>query len=348
MKRCNQVFLAGIVGMTLLVSLSAHAGSGVVEISQNCAVATGCFTGDLPGFPVTIDGSAGTSYALTTDLIVPDANTDGLLLAANDLSIDLAGFSIVQAGCVGGTSDCVPTSGNGSGVARTSSLQLGQAVRNGSVVGFGVAGVILGQQSRIDRVRAKYNRLFGIRAATGSVVTRSSAEGMSGAGFELGPGSVLAESGSVENGGDGVSIGTGSVVTDHVSTNNGGDGIQVGSSSVVFAALAKDNVRHGIVTGSGAVVGESAAVSNEMDGIRVDPGSVVALCTTIDNDDSGINAAFGSTVRQNSLSLNTGFGLALQSTANYHENLMTENGLGAVSGGVNMGSNVCDGSTTCP
>lgn len=37
---------------------AATAGEGVVEINAVCAAA-GCFQGDAPGFPVTLDGSAG-------------------------------------------------------------------------------------------------------------------------------------------------------------------------------------------------------------------------------------------------------------------------------------------------
>jgi hypothetical protein len=51
---------------------AAYAAEGIAEINQTCAVQTGCFAGDSPGFPVTIDGSAGGSYRLTSDLSVAD------------------------------------------------------------------------------------------------------------------------------------------------------------------------------------------------------------------------------------------------------------------------------------
>ena len=52
----------------LLLATPGLAGDGVLEINQTCAVETGCFSGDGPGFPVTIDGTAGKSYRLTGDL----------------------------------------------------------------------------------------------------------------------------------------------------------------------------------------------------------------------------------------------------------------------------------------
>ena len=46
------------IGITLLalalMASPALAVDGVLEINQTCAVLTGCFAGDIPGFPVTI------------------------------------------------------------------------------------------------------------------------------------------------------------------------------------------------------------------------------------------------------------------------------------------------------
>jgi hypothetical protein len=84
--------LAGCV-----VSASALAVDGVLEVNQACA-AEGCFSGDEPGLPVTIDGSAGRSFPLTSDLVVPDAATHGIHVLANGqtdgVTLDLGGFTI--------------------------------------------------------------------------------------------------------------------------------------------------------------------------------------------------------------------------------------------------------------
>ena len=52
----------------LAAAYAASASEGALEINQTCALQTGCFAGDGAGFPVTIDGSAGSSYLLTGDL----------------------------------------------------------------------------------------------------------------------------------------------------------------------------------------------------------------------------------------------------------------------------------------
>ena len=79
--------------LALGLSSPALAVDGMLEINQACAVSTGCFSGDAAGLPVTI--TAAGSYRLTSNLTVPDENTDGIVVSANDISIDLNGFGII-------------------------------------------------------------------------------------------------------------------------------------------------------------------------------------------------------------------------------------------------------------
>lgn len=77
------------------------------EISQACAVNTGCFAGDTAGFPVTIAVSG--SYRLTTDLVNTNANVHGIRVAADYVTIDLNGFRVagpVTCSGVGPTLTC--------------------------------------------------------------------------------------------------------------------------------------------------------------------------------------------------------------------------------------------------
>ena len=94
-------------GALLLAALPdlATAAPGQLEINQTCATQTGCFPGDSPGFPVTIDGQAGRSYLLTSDLILPNASTDGIVVGTTSVGIDLNNFEIVRSGCEGATTD---------------------------------------------------------------------------------------------------------------------------------------------------------------------------------------------------------------------------------------------------
>jgi len=142
-------FCVALLVALLLAASHAQAADGVLEINQTCAVQTGCFSGDTAGYPITIDGTAGRSYRLTGDLIVPDENTDGIQVSTSSLTIDLNGFEIVRSGCEGATSNCTPASGSGSGVEYTSSSNRGISVKNGSITGMGSYGVILGEQAEV-------------------------------------------------------------------------------------------------------------------------------------------------------------------------------------------------------
>jgi hypothetical protein len=264
------------------------ASNGVLEINQTCAVQTGCFAGDSVGLPVTI--STGGSYRLTSNLIVPDENTDGILLAAADVGIDLNGFSIIRSGCEDEPDDCTPTSGSGSGVYSQSLLTAGHSVKNGGVVGMGSYGIRLGINSEVRNVRARWNRLDGINARAGAVVSGNS---------------------SYENGRDGIAASSASI-SGNTAYNNGDDGIEAGQGSTVTGNAASFN------------------------------GS--------DQFAAGIETDEGCVVRDNSVRFNGGYGLRLGTGSAYGANVITDNGIGTVIGGISILLNACDGANApnCP
>jgi parallel beta-helix repeat protein len=168
-------------------------------------VQTGCFSGDAAGYPVTIDGTAGRSYRLTGDLIVPDENTDGIVLSTSDIGIDLNNFTIIRQGCVGKTINCIPArdSGSGSGVARTSFLNRGISVKNGSITGMGLYGVILGDQAEVSGLRVRWNGRDGIFVSKGSTVWGNTAYQNGDDGIQTSSGSTVSRNTAYQNGGDG-------------------------------------------------------------------------------------------------------------------------------------------------
>src|SRR5262245_25013784 len=107
---------AMVVALILVVSAwlgVAHAVDGVVLITQNLVTASG-------GFPFTITQAG--SYGLGGNLTVP-ANIDGIVIAADNVTLDLNGFAILG-------------SGGGSGVSDAGVVHSGITVRNGTVRNF--------------------------------------------------------------------------------------------------------------------------------------------------------------------------------------------------------------------
>lgn len=309
-----------------LLSVSASASDGVVEINQACAVQTGCFSGDAAGFPVTIDRSAGTSYRLTSDLVLSDNNTDGIQISGMDIAIDLNDFSITTIGCHRSLDVCTPTSGIGLAIVATGSYY-GASVRNGSVVGMGLAGLALPSLSHVIDVSARWNRTDGISVGGGSVVSGCT---------------------TFMNGGIGISGGSGSTITGNASHDNGSAGIAVAAGATVTNNSVYQNASNGIQTGAGATISGNSAARNGNDGIQAGAGSTIVNNTAYENGDDGIQASSQCLVQKNSVMKNTGFGLRLFPTAAYRENVITTNTAGTVSGGLNMLSNSCNETTTCP
>lgn len=167
-----------ILGMiAVLAATPAAAGDGKIEINQARALVGGIIPTDSPGFPVSIGKG---SYLLTSDLVVPDENTDGILVLDDDATIDLGGFAIRgPVTCFGSTGSvsCSPA-GSGIGIRALKSLIGGVSadrtvVRNGSIVGMGADGLVLRQGALVDGVLVNQIAGTGVLVEADSLVTRS-------------------------------------------------------------------------------------------------------------------------------------------------------------------------------
>jgi len=299
--------------LVFVFSTPALSSDGVLEINQTCAVNTGCFAGDAPGYPITIDGSVGKSYRLTGDLVVPDENTDGIVVAADYVSVDLGGFEIRgSVSCTGSTGkdlSCAPASGSGIGVKGASVLQTGISVRNGSIHGMGDVGLQLGPAAVVSGIRARSNGGRGIRTGPGSVISRNTAYQNGGIGIGSVQGaSTISDNAAYQNGSTGISTSPGSTISNNTLYENGGDGIFANNASTVLGN------------------------------------------TTYNNGGDGIQASQGSLVRNNVAFANDGWGLNLSTSAAYGGNTIRLNGSGTVTGGANILLNYCDGANlpACP
>ncbi len=151
----------------LAMSAAVHAVDGVILIGQSQALAGNVTPGDAPGFPITISKSG--SYKLTADLVVPDLNTNGIVVTAPDVTIDLNGFGVrgpnsCTIGNYGHVSVCAQ--GNGHGV---SGLTNNITVRNGTVKGMGGYGVKLWDGAEVEGVMATHNGENGIDINSGLI-----------------------------------------------------------------------------------------------------------------------------------------------------------------------------------
>ncbi len=224
-----------------LLSPAAFAVDGVLEINQACAINGGCFSGDAAGYPITINGSAGGSYRLTGNLIVP-VDTNGIEVNAPSISIDLNGFEIVRSGCEGATSNCMPKSGSGSGVSVPDAAFYGVSVRNGSITGMGEWGAFLnGHQAEAKGLRVRWNGKDGIHTGDGSTISGNLA---------------------YENGADGIFANPGSTVSGNTSYSNGSDGIGALDGCLVQRNTVRSNQGYGLFLALDAAYRENVITGN--------------------------------------------------------------------------------------
>jgi hypothetical protein len=170
----------------LCLVTTALASDGVLEINQTCAVETGCFSGDAPGFPVTLTALG--SYRLTGNLSLPDIDTTAILVDAEAATIDMAGFGIIFPGNGCSTEGC--PQGSGDGIARNGSGRR-ITVLNGFVENAGRYGLLLSSYARVENVRVLGSGQDGIALSTG-IVKNCQVEQSGGFGVSSGSDTVLA------------------------------------------------------------------------------------------------------------------------------------------------------------
>ncbi len=323
---------------SILFATPAFATDGVLEISQTCAVQTGCFPGDAAGFPITIDGSAGRSYRLTGDITLPDENTTGVAISGPDVSLDLGGFAIRGVvSCSGTPIGCVPNGGVGFGV--TVSIDAPRAlISKGSISGMGVDGIdIDGNSCVLSDLRVGSNRLDGIDTGNASAC-------------------IVKGSSAVSNGGSGILTGLRSTIRGNMVSLNGGNGIGTVAGNTVTGNTASTNGATGVSTGPGSTVSGNTSYLNSSAGFSISFGSTATGNTAYLNLGNGITTSAGSLVIGNALRDNTGAGLSLGDDAGYRENLITSNTGGTVVISVgtifNLGNNACtdnaNATVVCP
>ena len=339
--------------LVLILASPALAADGVLEINATCAVQTGCFAGDTPGYPVSVTQPG--SYRLTSNLVQPDAATSVILATANDVSIDLGGFEISGPFlCPGNPANCLAA---GNSYAVDANGVSGASVTNGAVRGT-ARGILLGDHCVVRDVRVVETTNSGIFVGAGCAISRVVVARNGNHGVSLTQGTVtVTDSAAYDNEGSGFSFGLNATITGSSARRNGGNGILGNAGTQVSNCVASDNTLDGISLNIAGTVTSSSSYSNTGSGIRASAGSVVRFNSAYGNSDRGIVLGAGSQAIGNSIRFNIGLGLTLGDLSGYRENVLTANNGGAeiqvgaalVSDTIfNLGSNVCGTDTACP
>jgi hypothetical protein len=242
---------------------------GVIEINEATAAAGGVTSGDLAGYPVTLSQMG--SYRLTSNLMLPSADTTGIQVTSPKVTVDLNGFAIMGPVKCEGTPpqvECTPA-GGGSGIFSVGNDHV--TVLNGTVSGTGRAGILVnGAGTRIERVHVSNNGGDGVFA-----------------GFYCLAHAITARS----NGGDGIETGDNCTVSGSVADSNAESGISTGGSTTISGNTTTRN-DSGILARGGCTVVDNTAASNVNEGLRLNSiaGYGRNVLTTNNGNTFGSNA----------------------------------------------------------
>jgi len=173
-----------------------------------------------------------------------------------------------------------------------------------------------------------------VELRTGVEIRNGSVVGMALNGLQLGPNSIVHNLRVSRCNASGMLVGHGSIVSGNAVYNNGNVGIGAGNGATVSGNTAFDNGSSGIVVRSGTTVSDNTAYDNGSSGI------IAGSCCG--------GGGGGSTFQRNTVRNNVRFGLELGDFDAYRENVITNNSLGTVNNGFNMGDNFCNSDATCP
>ena len=247
----SRAFWFILLTLTILQGLAgmAQAVDGVFLIDQARALAGGITPGDAPGFPVTISQPG--SYRLMGNLTVPDQNTSGIVITANDVTVDLNGFAIIGPNvCTGVPVTSCSNIGTGIGIQGDDRDRI--TVKDGKVAGMGSNGILLGASARVEKIQAEMNGCQGILVRSHGFVS----------------GNTVSRNGGAFCGGI-VIDGTGMAINNIVYGNQF-RGMDIGNSTeggVVVGNLIRSNGEVGLVIrGDGGysnnvIIGNNSAVS---------------------------------------------------------------------------------------
>lgn len=244
------------------------------------------------------------SYYLSSN-VTGAASLNGIIIQADNVTIDLNGFSLTGTAT---SADGVSLSGTRTNVT----------IKNGTIRGWGGEGIDAADDTNVQvrDINLSGNASDGVVTGPNSIITSCAAASNLGDGFQVGEGSVVHACTATLNGvagfnvpgsGSGGTPGMGGASISHCSaTRNVGNGIQGAHTAVISCTLsynglngvqlnnssvfdceARGNSVHGF-SGGGIIFSRCKTRSNGQDGFNVGEGTIVDSCNSRGNNGDGI------------------------------------------------------------
>jgi hypothetical protein len=229
------------------------------------------------------------SYYLTTNVTAGPGEI-GLTIAANDVTVDLNGFTLRS---LGGIANGILVIG-----ARTNLSVLNGTIRDWSAVGISAAAA---ENGRFERLQLLNNAGYGLLTGPNSLVLGCVASGASNSvGLLVAYGSRVKDC-VVQNHAYGISAGQGSIISGCTAQNCSELGISGGFYSMITECAVSGTGSNGIVAQVAII---SRCVVSGLSGVGIDAGNVstVSDCVVQNTRGNGIQGMGGNVIRGNVLS----------------------------------------------
>jgi parallel beta-helix repeat protein len=272
----------------------------------------------ISSVPLSITSSG--SYYLTQDLQTTGPNQDAIEIDADNVTIDLMGYSLYG-----------PGSGQGRGIYINARANV--EIRNGTVRDFGAEGIDeigmagpeqnphYGYGHRIIDVRAIFNGNDGICLQGFShLVKDCSVSGNGGAGISVAMDSTVTGNLILENLGDGLVALSDSTITGNTVSTNGDDGIEAGYGCMVSGNTVAYNSYFGIWTWDGCAVIDNTAYGNDFGIVVSEAGSLVKSNMLRSNAQTGILVDGGDNAIEQNLVTDSAVGFDFMKCGNFYAN----------------------------
>jgi len=282
------VLLLTISGWAMAGNLEPPSGpaptmKSLQEIYDKVAIGT-----EITSLPRTIYSSG--FYYITQDLTCP-SSSNCITIAADNVTLDLMGFSLIGPGGTGSYYNGVRMFG------RTN-----VEIRNGTVMNFPDSGIYVngGEGLRIINVRAVSNERYGFFVySKGNLIKDCTALSNRLHGFYIGEGSTVTGNTAHDNISHGIGVLWGSTVSGNTAFGNRSNGISAGSGSTVIGNTAYDNSGHGIYALTGSTVIGNTTNNNSDHGIFLFGNNLADQNTAINNAQGNINSCPTCTIGTN-------------------------------------------------
>ncbi|MEK6700698.1 MAG: right-handed parallel beta-helix repeat-containing protein [Planctomycetota bacterium] len=280
----------------------------LTEVEPRTAVNTTNTPGDADSvYKITQRGS----YYLTGD-VIGSTGQYGIEIAADNVSIDLNGFSVVNSGL------------GLDGVSTAGIFRVSITIRDGVISAWGDWAIdLVGTGHRVENVLSRVCTNGGIRVGASAIVTGCSVSGSLGDGYSVtGSGSALRDCTAVANSAQGFIIAGGATLANCTANANASTGFNATADGVTFDhCTSANNAGRGFVAANAATLTGCVASDNGSYGFLVSRGAIISQCTSDSNATIGIQGSFGVTIERCIARFNGEHGILVGSACDIRDNV---------------------------